>query len=630
MKKKARTDTAIPDDVFLVSSPSEGTGLLRYGQGDPAGTIARLVAADSLYIVSQPIVDLTHGEIYAHEALIRGPQDSALHSPDALLKTAKAEDYLLDFEIACVIKALAHWSGHDQAGRIFINVSATALTNAFRGHRVDEISRTIEKFGISPRSVVFEITEHEHISNVPDFISTANALHAAGMRFALDDFGDGRSSLRLWSELSPDVVKIDKYFTKDINSSARKIRTIRALMQMADNFSCALVAEGIETADDLLTLRDLGVQFGQGYFLGRPDRAPLAHINEQSSAVLRASRVSILPTQSTVSKKINLRDSMIVMATPVTAQTTTAEALQLFVDNPGWHALAVLSGVYPVAIIGRSELLTQSAKPYFSELFGKKSCMRHANTSPRTVEIDQDVQDLIGILTSQDQRYLSEGFIFTENGQYKGVGLGEHLVRLVTESRIEAARHANPLTFLPGNIPISEHINRLLERGSQFSVAYVDLANFKPFNDYYGYWQGDEVIKMVAATLMRYLDRKLDFVGHVGGDDFLLVFQSENWHERLSRAITEFNHSVIRLYDAPAVEAGGIYAEDRLGIRRFFTFTTLYAGVVHQSDGPFANASHVSSAAAKARHEAKRNNVDIYVNQMPASMMEEFAGISPL
>ena len=88
--------------------------------------------------------------------------------------------------------------------------------------------------------------------------------------------------------------------------------------------------------------------------------------------------------------------------------------------------------------------------------------MLFANTTPLVLDKHTGLDGMTAVLTSVDQRYLTEGFIVTEGGRYLGLGTGEQLVRVVTEARIEAARHANPLTFLPGNIPISEHIARLL------------------------------------------------------------------------------------------------------------------------------------------------------------------------
>lgn len=106
----------------------------------------------------------------------------------------------------------------------------------------------------------------------------------------------------------------------------------------------------------------------------------------------------------------------------------------------------------------------------------------HANTSPLVVDLHTSLEQLTAILTSSDQRYLSEGFGITEGGAYRGLGRGEELVQRVTAARIEAARHANPLTLLPGNIPITEHIERLLAGRARFAAAYADLNHFKPFN----------------------------------------------------------------------------------------------------------------------------------------------------
>lgn len=142
------------------------------------------------------------------------------------------------------------------------------------------------------------------------------------------------------------------------------------------------------------------------------------------------------------------------------------------------------------------------------------------------------MERLLGSLTSEDQAYLREGFIVTERSRYVGLGTGDRLVRAVTEARVEAARHANPLTFLPGNIPINLHIQRLLEGRAGFVACYADLNNFKVFNDHFGYWRGDEMIRLLARLTVAHADPYVDFVGHIGGDDFLILFQSSDWRER--------------------------------------------------------------------------------------------------
>jgi diguanylate cyclase (GGDEF)-like protein len=218
------------------------------------------------------------------------------------------------------------------------------------------------------------------------------------------------------------------------------------------------------------------------------------------------------------------------------------------------------------------------------------------------------VEQMAKLLASDDQRYLADGFVITDDGRYAGLGTGEKLVRAVTEVRIEAARYANPLTFLPGNIPISSHIGRLVNNDATFCACYVDLNHFKPFNDEYGYWQGDEVLKFAAAVLADVCEPTRDFLGHVGGDDFLILFQSEDWLERAMGAIHAFNEGAQRFY-APADRlAGGIHGEDRRGNPTFFSFVTMAIGSVRvkpDSDARYTS-EEIASVAALAKRRAKQ------------------------
>ena len=603
----------------LMSMPGE---LLSFQSGCGSGPLSRLLMDKSLAPVFQPIVSMRDGSIYAHEALIRGPRGMPLHTPDALLAAARKEGLLLDFEIACVAAALEQWAALKQPGRLFVNLSASALLQVIRDRSAEALGRSIRKLGLQPRMLVIEITEHEHVADMPALVEAVAQVHAAGVMLALDDFGDGRSSLRLWSELQPDIVKIDKYFTAQLSRHAKKLQTLRALMQIAEVFGTSLVAEGIETADDLRVVRDLGLNLGQGYFMGRPQAQPREHIDAQAAEVLRDQRVSVMPSLRTASVAGRLREIHTRRAPTVGSQTLHDDVAVLFELHADLHALAIVDDGLPIGLIDRRQFMERYAKRYFKELYGAKPCVTFANLSPRLIERDHDTEDLIGILTSQDQRYLTEGFIVTENGRYVGLGTGDQLVRTVTESRIEAARHANPLTFLPGNIPITEHIERLLASGGEFVACYGDLNNFKPFNDHYGYWRGDEMIRLMAKFSVSHCDAQRDFVGHVGGDDFILLFQSDDWEQRCERLVESFNEQAASLYDEAGRTLGGIEAEDRHGVMRFFPFTSLSIGAVRVRKGQFRTAELVANAAAAAKHGAKAANAGLFVSQRPEALAD--------
>ncbi|WP_404299997.1 EAL domain-containing protein [Alicycliphilus denitrificans] len=576
-----------------------------------AGPLARLLRACDLRCVFQPLADLREGGIYAHEALIRGPAGTPLESPDALLAQARGENMLHDFELLCVAQALTQWGRQATPGRLFVNISADALVWGVGLCGAEPLANVVRQLGVPPQMVVLEITEHER---VPDLLPLRDALrqvHACGMRLALDDFGDGHSSLRLWSEVRPDFVKIDKYFTRDIGQHPEKLQVLQAVRGIADIFGTTLVAEGIETSEELRALRDLDIPYGQGYLLGRPATEAREAIEPPALAVLRDRRVAVLPHSGQHVRPGILRHLLMVQAPTVTPQTSNDSVAALFRAHAELHALAVLEDNRPVALINRQQFMNHYATLYFREVHGRKPCSAFADDAPRVVEIDCDVDDLVAILTSQDQRYLNDGFIVTDNGRYVGLGTGEQLVRGVTEARIEAARHANPLTFLPGNIPISLHMQRLLDHRAEFVACYADLNHFKPFNDHYGYWRGDQMIRLVARLALTHCDPRTDFVGHVGGDDFMLLFQSSDWLQRCERIVSEFAREAMALFDEAERREGGIWAEDRHGVRRFFGFTTLAIGAVRVAPCSMRQAEEVANLAALAKRDAKQSHTGI-------------------
>lgn len=576
------------------------------------GPLESVLVQGGLYPVYQPIISLADATIHAHEALIRGPRGTPLHTPDALLRAAAQECLAFEFEYACMVAAMRTWGQMKVPGRLFVNVSAAALMQLLQTRGSEPLLELMCGMGILPRMLVLEITEHERVEDMDALADVVAQIHRAGVSLALDDFGDGRSSLRLWSQLKPEVVKIDKYFTRNISQHGDKLKTIQALLQIADIFGTALVAEGVETKEDLRVLRDLGIAYGQGYFLGHPNPMPVQYLGVDARRVLGERQIAVFPELSRAVPHGQLRNLALIHAPTVTFDMSNDELAVCFAEWPTLHAVAVLEGGKPVALINRAQFMNEYSKLYYREVWGRKSCVMHANFQPRRIEREHSVDELVGILTSQDQRYLTDGFIVTDNGRYVGLGTGDQLVRSVTETRIEAARHANPLTFLPGNIPISQHMERLIKKKVRFAACYADLNNFKPFNDYYGYWRGDEMIRLVARLALEQCDSQLDFLGHVGGDDFMILFQSADWRARTERLVQEFNTQALALFDDAARLAGGIEAEDRHGLPRFFPCTTVSVGAVVIEGSRFSRAEDVANLAALAKHDAKRSGAGLY------------------
>lgn len=251
------------EQVLTFLSPA-----LRHGHG----LLAKLVRSGRLHCVFQPLVDLRSGSIHAHEALIRGPEGTGWHSPDALLEIARREQLLQDFELFCAYTALQNWGTMGVPGALFVNISANALVQALALSGTPGLANMVRSWGVNPRLVVLEITEHERVTDMARLRYAVQSVRAAGMRLALDDFGDGRSSLRVWSEIRADFVKIDKYFVRDISAQPQNWQMVQAIKGIAQVFGTTLIAEGIETAADLQAMHELDIPYGQGWLLGRPAR----------------------------------------------------------------------------------------------------------------------------------------------------------------------------------------------------------------------------------------------------------------------------------------------------------------------------------------------------------------------
>ncbi|TMF81660.1 MAG: response regulator [Chloroflexi bacterium] len=172
--------------------------------------------------------------------------------------------------------------------------------------------------------------------------------------------------------------------------------------------------------------------------------------------------------------------------------------------------------------------------------------------------------------------------------------------------RSSGLRSVNPLSGLPGNPTITEEIESRLARGDHFTLLYVDIDRFKEFNDHYGFTRGDSVITMLAEVLVQVAGAEQRFVGHIGGDDFVLLARADE-AESLAEGITRrFDERIRALYDAEDRARGWIEARDRRGRLRRFPVATVSIGIVNVPPGRFKGATAAARAAAEVKEVAKR------------------------
>jgi len=258
-----------------------------------------------------------------------------------------------------------------------------------------------------------------------------------------------------------------------------------------------------------------------------------------------------------------------------------------------------------LGIIQRQEILELYTARYSRELYGKKPARLFMDKRPVVVAADASLEEVSRLLTADGDQPLNQDFLITRNGNFCGVGKTSTLLRRITEQQIRNARYANPLTLLPGNVPIHELLDDLLARAEQFHVAYCDVDNFKPYNDHYGYSRGDEVIMRLAQILQDVADDERDFVGHIGGDDFMLILRGADWRARCERVLQLFAAAITDLYSEEALAAGGIFARSRGGEPCFFPLLTVSIGAVHPDPEFCFNHHDVAALAVDAKQQAK-------------------------
>lgn len=170
-------------------------------------------------------------------------------------------------------------------------------------------------------------------------------------------------------------------------------------------------------------------------------------------------------------------------------------------------------------------------------------------------------------------------------------------------------RRVSPLTGLPGNVQIQAEMKKRLLNKEEFAMLYLDLDNFKAFNDVYGFLNGDEIIKFTAKTIVKNVDeltKEDSFVGHIGGDDFVaIVSANEDYENICQNIIAEFDKGVVKFFNDEDIERGYLEVPNRKGVIEEFALTSISIGVVVADKGRFHNVLEIGEVGAQVKHLAK-------------------------
>ncbi|MGR0279336.1 GGDEF domain-containing protein [Marinomonas dokdonensis] len=546
----------------------------------------------------QPIYDLTSGKIHGHEALSRGPKNSSLFSPEPLFSLALKEGKLHELEILCRKKAITKFSTLALEGLLFLNVSASLLSSP--DHQSGMTLAILNQLGLDHKKIVIELSEQHPYDHNGLSSNSVDHYREMGFQVAIDDLGVGYSGLQLWSTLQPDIVKVDKHFIKDIDKDDVKREFVRSIVTIAQRLDCTLIAEGIETQQELDQLLEIGVKYGQGYLLGRPCEHPDFH--ENSYLAKQAQRRTHF--QEDFGESVQ---SLCKTTPAITLDSELIDASRYFKQHNDLFAIPVLSEGSPVGVIRRHQLHELFSTPYGRSLYENKPVTYLLSDEILIVESDTSLSSVSALLTNQEADTISHEIIVVNNGQYVGTGHLKDLLKRITELKIQTATYSNPLTLLPGNVPIHKDVSRRLLAHEHFHVAYFDLNDFKPFNDFFGYAKGDMVIQLLGSLIKDIVSLERNFIGHIGGDDFVVIFDSADWRQQCEEILRQFCQRIREFYPKENLKEGGVWSKNRQGDIVFHPILSLAIGVVNPDPSLYKNHHDVAELAALAKKSAKQN-----------------------
>ncbi|MBR9901323.1 MAG: EAL domain-containing protein [Rhodospirillales bacterium] len=554
----------------------------------------------------QPIVSPHTGHVFGYEALLRCWEDAGFSSIQALFDTAWDTGNLHSVDMMLRAKAIDKFARFPDAKRLKLFYNFDNRVVKTEDYQPGQTAALLSEAGLERDTIFLEISERHDISNAGYLKDILVRYRSQGFKIAIDDYGSGFAQLRALYECEPDIIKIDRFFIDGIDRDRRKELFVTQITAFAHMIAAQVVAEGVETREEFLCCRRLGCDLVQGFFIARPGR----DIPEQTDIVKAAADIAADSRRQSDHDDDVVRSYL--LETPaLPSDINPVDILTYFQQNPDISLVPVVGpDGEPLGIVRDSEFKAFIYTPFGRELLQNPANRANIKRFLRRCPIADIRTSLSELLETFVATEALDGVILTENGQYLGVLDQSALLRAVNERNTLNARDENPLTRLPGNSAIYRYAARALAepRRRRFAV-YFDFDNFKPFNDRYGFRQGDRAILLFKDILGKVLSQNDWFVGHIGGDDFFAYVQSIDFEDAVAavrRAQAMFDAQIKSFYDPKTRETGYLTGKGRDGEPTRFDLMSVSAALIRlPAERTDITLDHISVEAAKLKALAK-------------------------
>lgn len=288
---------------------------------------------------------------------------------------------------------------------------------------------------------------------------------------------------------------------------------------------------------------------------------------------------------------------------------------ELFKQDSRSTGIVVIEKDEPIGLVTRTNFYQKLGSLYGYNLYINKSIELLMNSSILVVDYTTSIIDVSRQAMQRKEEELYDYVIVTKYGKFIGVVSISRLLLKFAEIQAEMATYSNPLTGLPGNHVIEEQLKEALLTEA-YTVLYIDLDNFKVYNDLFGFTKGDHVIQVTASLLEKIIKGNNGFLGHIGGDDFLAILPHYNYEACCSAIINEFEQQHVSFYPAKYLLQKYIVGDDRFGVKRKFPLISISIAVVTNQDQRYLSAEEVVTYATQIKKLCKNTPGNCYIDSI--------------
>ena len=555
----------------------------------------------------QPIIYSHTGKIYAIEALVRGVQNiDGLNSIDDLFDKAFNDDFLYELDLQLREKAISKFSNIEIENlKIFYNLDNRIIYN--KKYTQGNTAKILDKYKLDKNRICFELSEKGTAIEQNALSFMIQKYKESGYSIAIDDFGIGVSGLKLLYFSEAHVIKLDRFFITNIDQDSKKKLFCSSIIEMAHIMGMQVIAEGIETAKEFYTCKDIGADFIQGYLV----QYPTLDINEIKN--IYPNIVSLINDDKRANGNASIDSEFIESIIALDINTSLYNLFVHFKEDTKNNFVPIVDDFENfLGIIYESDIKKISYSQYGLSLAQNmtysSSLIKYIKPA-LSVEISWGIDKILEMynLKSKD----SLGIFITQSGKYKGFINLNSLLTLSYKRNIEIATNQNPLTKLPGNNQIEKYIEKTLKKNQKniTHIIYFDFNDFKPFNDIYGFRQGDRAI-LIFSELLQKRYPKDAFIAHIGGDDFFVGLKDHKYQDILNltqEVQKEFKSTAENIYKKTDKENGFILSKDRFNMERRFDLLSVSAAIIEINSksniSNFDNTLNILKKASKGSRE---------------------------